>query len=324
MIGVSSGTASLLGLHRARCETYPSIAYLMAGSHCRGTCSFCAQASGSMSRARTLSRVSWPLFRAGEVQREVARAFEEGSIKKVCIQVVNSADGLAQALSFIACLRKVSPVPAGISCTGITGPMLSELMEAGIQTVALPLDAATPQLYRTIKGRDWEGALLFLIESAGRYPGRVATHLIAGLGETEEEMARLLELLHEKHVAVGLFAFTPLPGTPLGKLGRPDLASYRRIQLAHYLIRSGIGAMCTVREGNLHFNTKLHDIAPQVVEGEAFETSGCPWCNRPLYNEKPGSTPYNYPRNLSREETREALSLAMAAGEPHPERHHEQ
>ena len=35
----------------------------------------------------------------------------------------------------------------------------------------------------------------------------------------------------------------------------------------------------------------------EVIEtGEPFVTSGCPGCNRPYYNEKPGGPIYNYPR----------------------------
>jgi biotin synthase-related radical SAM superfamily protein len=29
-----------------------------------------------------------------------------------------------------------------------------------------------------------------------------------------------------------------------------------------------------------------------------FQTSGCPDCNRPFYNEKPSGPFYNYPRKL--------------------------
>jgi biotin synthase len=39
-----------------------------------------------------------------------------------------------------------------------------------------------------------------------------------------------------------------------------------------------------------------------VESGEPFLTSGCPNCNRPFYNEKPGGPIYNYPRSLRPEE----------------------
>jgi biotin synthase len=48
-------------------------------------------------------------------------------------------------------------------------------------------------------------------------------------------------------------------------------------------------------------------VAPEVVDralaaGTAFRTSGCPGCNRPLYNERPGGVMYNHPQPLTAQE----------------------
>jgi len=43
-----------------------------------------------------------------------------------------------------------------------------------------------------------------------------------------------------------------------------------------------------------------------IDSGEPFLTSGCPGCNRPYYNERPGGPLYNYPRQLLPEEIEEA------------------
>jgi biotin synthase len=40
----------------------------------------------------------------------------------------------------------------------------------------------------------------------------------------------------------------------------------------------------------------------EVESGLPFQTSGCPDCNRPFYNEKPSGPIYNYPKKLCREE----------------------
>jgi biotin synthase len=41
-------------------------------------------------------------------------------------------------------------------------------------------------------------------------------------------------------------------------------------------------------------------ILSKIVEtGKPFLTSGCPDCNRPYYNERPGGTIYNYPSKLT-------------------------
>ena len=44
-------------------------------------------------------------------------------------------------------------------------------------------------------------------------------------------------------------------------------------------------------------------------DGVAFQTSGCPDCNRPFYNERPGGPLYNYARQLTQDEVKDALAL---------------
>ena len=36
-----------------------------------------------------------------------------------------------------------------------------------------------------------------------------------------------------------------------------------------------------------------------IADGRPFQTPGCPGCNRPYYNERPGGPMYNYPHPLS-------------------------
>ena len=47
--------------------------------------------------------------------------------------------------------------------------------------------------------------------------------------------------------------------------------------------------------------------APLPSRGEPFQTSGCPDCNRPFYNEQPGGPLFNFPRPLEAEETEQAV-----------------
>jgi len=65
------------------------------------------------------------------------------------------------------------------------------LIAAGADRVALPIDAATPALYAQVKGHSIDRALALIRECAARHPGHISTHLIAGLGETEEDILRL-------------------------------------------------------------------------------------------------------------------------------------
>jgi biotin synthase len=44
-----------------------------------------------------------------------------------------------------------------------------------------------------------------------------------------------------------------------------------------------------------------------LADGNAFRTSGCPDCNRPFYNERPGGTMYNYAQPLNPQQAQRAI-----------------
>jgi biotin synthase len=103
-----------------------------------------------------------------------------------------------------------------------------------------------------------------------------------------------------------LFAFTPVRGTALEAKSPPKVESYRRVQLARYLI-----VHAKVRVENIQFDAEgkitgfgvTEEALDSIIEdGLPFRTSGCPDCNRPFYNEKPSGPFYNYPTNPSPQE----------------------
>jgi biotin synthase len=51
----------------------------------------------------------------------------------------------------------------------------------------------------------------------------------------------------------------------------------------------------------------LPDLDQLLSTGAAFRTSGCPDCNRPFYNERPGGPMYNYARPLTPDEACRAI-----------------
>jgi len=53
------------------------------------------------------------------------------------------------------------------------------------------------------------------------------------------------------------------------------------------------------------FGVSEEQLGEVIRTGEPFVTSGCPGCNRPYYNEKPGGPLYNYPRQPLPEEISE-------------------
>ena len=134
--------------------------------------------------------------------------------------------------------------------------------------------------------------------------GRTTTHLIIGLGETELEAVQLIQELIEQGITIGLFPFTPIAGTPLADQPHTSLSSYRRIQLAHYLISHGI---TNINQMNFSETSSEIDtfgiiegqLDSIITTGQPFRTAGCPSCNRPFFTERPGGPIYNYPGILS-------------------------
>jgi biotin synthase-related radical SAM superfamily protein len=180
----------------------------------------------------------------------------------------------------------------------------------------MALDAATPGLYGRTKSGSWDTAWRLLEEAALAFPGRIGTHLIVGLGETESEMIALMQCLLDLRISVALFAFTPVPGTALAHRPPPAKLHYRRVQMARWLMFRGLA-----RPSDFGYDTsgRLRDVGPArahladwLADGEAFRTSGCPGCNRPYYNERPGGVLYNYPRPLTQKEAAGELADLLA------------
>lgn len=313
MIRVSSGTASVLGLLPERQESPPTTAYLLVGGNCRNSCGFCAQGRKTAGRAGYLSRVKWPAYREEEVLPALEQAHRQGKILRGCIQVVGSPGVFPRVLDLSGRIAGACTLPLSLSASDLVEDQMKALVSAGLHSLAIPLDAAREDLYREIKGGSFREALERL-EIAGRlFPGGAATHLIAGLGETEQDMTGLLSVLHGRGIRVGLFAFTPLRGTPMESCSPPELSSYRRLQVAHFLIKAGVPGLFHFARGRLVFRDR-EKLRALLAGGGAFRTSGCEHCNRPYYNESPRGPLYNYPRPLKDEECRRALDEALEAG----------
>jgi biotin synthase len=148
----------------------------------------------------------------------------------------------------------------------------------------------------------WERYLQAIDEAVLFFgPYNVGVHLIAGLGETEKEMVEIIDSCHKKGALTHLFSFFPEKGSVMQDHPRPTIESYRRIQLARYLINESIadqsGFIFTDSGEIAGFGI---DIEPLLRKGIPFMTSGCPGkdgvmaCNRPYGNERPGEPTRNY------------------------------
>lgn len=309
MIRVSVGSAIVLNLMRGRLDALPTTAYLLTyrNGKCSANCGFCPQARTSKSRADMLSRVTWPPFPTERVLSGIEDSVKKESIKRICIQALNYPTVPKDILNLVNEIRVCATVPISVSCQPLQPKEMQELMEAGVDRIGIPLDAATKELFNKVKGplaggpylwEEQREALKKAVQIFGK--DRVSTHLIVGLGETEKEMVETIQWCVNLGVYPGLFAFTPVSGTALENQPQPSLSQYRRLQLAHYFVTKGLVRcenMSFDEDGRLiDFGVSTEQLWNMIHDGSPFVTSGCPNCNRPYYNERPGGPLYNYPR----------------------------
>jgi lipoyl synthase len=314
-IRVSLGTAIILGLLKGKLDADPTTAYFMTykNGKCSANCGFCPQAKESKSSVDLLSRVSWPIFPIENVLTVLDELAKQGKIKRVCIQALNYTQVFAQLVALVKTIKKRSSVPVSVSCQPLNKRNIQLLAEAGVDRLGIALDAATEGLFEKVKGKEvgnpykWENQFVLLREALAVFgKGNVSTHVIVGLGETEKEAVQIIQNCVDMRVLPALFAFTPIRGTALENDSPPTLESYRRVQVARYLIVNSLSRLDNIQ---FDINNKIagFGLTNQKLEliiesGEPFLTSGCKDCNRPYYNEKPKGPIYNYPTKPNNEE----------------------
>lgn len=345
----STGTLIALGLVAGRCDVLPTTAYLLLGDGCRRACAFCAQSCRSSSTAGMLSRVSWPEVSVGNLLERLrlagqaaGAASKEGiaptprqapangqcptslsrkgpaslntkglaPFQRICVQVTD-CDGVVDDLKeLVPLLKGAAPLQVSVSFKPRSGVEIEQLLAAGVDRLGIALDAADPQVFAEVKGGDYEQFKAYLLAAAAVHKDRISTHVIVGLGESEESAVRLIAECLQAGLKVGLFAFTPVKGTPMESRKQPTIGHYRRVQAASYLLRKDLVSLDDFQfaDGRIASIGLDPAVAMQALNsGKAFETSGCDGCNRPYYNERPGSVMYNYPRPLQRSEIEQAI-----------------
>ncbi len=315
---VSIGTAAVLGLITYRLAVPPTTAYIMSYTEddCLANCSFCAQAREHHTDKEMLSRVDWPDYKLDDVLAGLKEP-AMNVLERICLQVINYPGFLLDTLNIVNVLNKETRLPVSVDICPLTPEALLKLKDAGAERISIPLDAATPEIFDKVKGRHVNGpyrwgkhleALNSAVEIFGE--GKVGTNIIIGLGETEKEAVKLIQMLHDNRIKPIIFAFTPLKGTRLQHQPQPELESYRKIQVARHLINENL---IHVTDMIFDSNDKITnygqvDLNKALTDGAAFRTTGCPGCNRPFYNERPSGPFYNYPRPLTLKEVRNELS----------------
>jgi biotin synthase len=311
-IRLSLGSAVMLGLREAKMEAQPTTLYAMIGEACVGACRFCAQARDSRAGSKYLSRVVWPEFELDTVLE--ALRTRPAPLKRICVQTLRAPHLAETLLTAVARIHAVTELPVSVCMNPVDRRDLTTLKEAGVNRVGVGLDCATRETFEIIKpGFSWTRYHQFIDDIVDVF-GTGSVHLIVGLGDSDEAIVRKIQAFHDRRCYVALFAYTPVRGTQLA-LPQPPVGRYRALQLARDLItrsRATVDDM-RFREGRLVAIDAPRALLDQTLEtGRPFRTSGCPDCNRPLYNERPGGTMYNYPVALEAEERAQARAELAA------------
>jgi biotin synthase-related radical SAM superfamily protein len=314
-IRVSLGTAIVLKLLDGKLDAEPSTAYLLTYKvgKCTANCGFCPQARSSKSSTELLSRVSWPAFASTKVLVALQSAVNQCKIRRICIQALNYPHVVAQVQALVKEIKRHSMISISVSCQPLNKEKITGLAASGVDRLGIALDAATEVLFDKVKGLGvggtyrWENQFRLLNEATAVFgKGNVSTHIILGLGETEREATETIQKCVDEGILPALFAFTPVRGTALETNSPPSVQSYRRVQLARFIIVSGQARIEKMRfdsEGRIvDFGFDGQMLESVIENGLPFRTSGCPDCNRPFYNEKPSGPIYNYPNSPTKKE----------------------
>jgi biotin synthase len=269
-----------------------------------------------------LSRVIWPIFETSKVVSRIAEAYDRKEMLRTCIQALNYPLVQKDLIALAKKIRAFCEIPISVSCQPLTYEDMKALAKSGVDRVSIALDAVTEELFDSIKGKlaggtySWEGHMKALRDAVvvfGR--NNASTHLIVGLGEDEDSFVRVVQKCVDMGVYPALFAFTPIPGTAMADHQAPSISSYRRIQLAQYLVTHGLSHYRRMRfehDRLVDFGLQKMDIVNIIGTGEPFRTSGCPGCNRPYYNERPSGDIYNFPRKPTATELAEIEKVLWA------------
>jgi biotin synthase len=205
-------------------------------------------------------------------------------------------------------------LPLSVAVYLRTLEQVGAFMLRGVDRVGFGLDAACERVFRQVKGTHWDSMIALIASAVRRYPQQIAVHLVVGLGETEREMVERMLWAHQLGAGVSLFAFTPVRGTALAAHPPPALDTYRRLQAARWLIVSHGASLRDfsfdergVLQALVSPGTDAAGLDLCQIDGDVFCTSGCPGCNRPFYNERPGGPMYNYARPLAPSEVEQAV-----------------
>ena len=225
VLRASYGTLGLLGLVKKKVDM--ETAYFMLDGRCMFDCKFCAHAKNAKTDNKFLSRIVW--------KQVDIKQIENLKVKRICFQVV-SYKGYQDDIEQLLLNLKGIDKKISISVRALSMNEIDRYFELGADTIGLAVDVVNKELFEKIRGGKLEKTLKLIEDAAKKYPGKITTHVIVGLGETDKELIDFFIKMEKLGVNVALFSFTPIKGTELETKNPPSMSRYRKIQIARYLI----------------------------------------------------------------------------------------
>lgn len=291
---------------------------------CHANCSYCGLARQRQVEPDkdTFIRVKWPVYELAQIVEILVQPPQAARVKvqklgRICISMITHPQAEADCVAIVKQLRAATTLPISI----LASPTIlqdaiaffREIKAVGADRVGIAVDAATPELFAAMRGKQvggphqWETYWTAIEQGVNVFGQEHASvHLIVGLGETEQAMVKAIAKASSYGAQTHLFSFCPEPGSLLANHQPPSYGQYRRIQLAAYLFNNK-QIMLTdfdfdVQGKIINYGRPINELlGGDLTAGEPFMTSGCPnsegcvACNRPYGNERPGPVLRNYP-----------------------------
>jgi len=323
MSNAAAITLGIMGGRMYRCECTRCLNLLLTYPEgCRANCAYCGLARHREAERdyadRNFIRVDWPAVPLADVIDIVARDPENSPFHRMCISMITHPQSEADTYTVLErWTDRIDPdaIPVSIlsNPTTMTRGDVEKTRDLGAEIFTVALDAATPEVFDRTRGKGvqsphkWSKYWEILLDAKDVYgPGKFGAHIIVGMGETEQEVLRLVQELVDLEGHSHMFCFFPEQGSLMDHLPATPRDQWRRVQLARYLIDYRgvrVDHMRFDNEGRVvDFGLPEAELATIIDEGIAFRTSGCPGkfrddvsaCDRP-YGDSPPSDIASYP-----------------------------
>lgn len=289
---------------------------------CSANCAYCGLSKKRPGKyeEKSFIHVDWPIYSMNEIIKTINNA--PAYVKRTCISMITNGKCFKDTLHMTQRLKEETTVPISIliSPTLLNKQDLVDMKEAGADKIGIAIDLATPELFDQFRGSGvggphrWDKYMETIDDGLDIFAlHHVGAHLMVGMGESEEDMVRLMDQLWQMGVVSHLFSFFAEKGSQMMDRPQAPWPTYLRIQLARYLIEEGLSGF-----GNMAFDCKGHiadfgvspdQLRPIINSGTPFMTTGCLGnnglvaCNRPFGNCLPDIKQWNYPYSPNDEET---------------------